>query len=805
MDGARLSRRPRLSLVLPAFNEGPGIRQAIAEADDAMAALCADYEILIVDDGSSDDTAVAVSAELAGRHRVRLLRHETNRGYGAALRTGFAAARFELVGFTDADCQFHLEDLGRLLPLTEEHDIATGFRLARKDPWRRRFLSGGFNLMIRALLGTRVRDCDCALKVFRREVLAELLPETDGFFVNAEMLTKAGQLGYTVAEAGVRHRPRLRGVSKVSVGQVPRVLRTLLPFWWTRVVFAGGSTPSPSPLARGGASRLPSPLPALALLLLVAGLLFFTKLRAPLLEPQEPRYAEIPRQMLQAGNFVVPILHGEPYLDKPPLLYWLVMASYSLFGVSDHAARLVPGLAGVLTVLLTYLWGRRAASERAGLCGALILCLSPGFVYRERMLMFDSVLCLWVVAALAAAHVALTETRLRRGWWFVSAVACGLGLLTKGPVALVLVAGPMIAFAFLDRRRAQLRWYDVASYLSAALAVAAPWYVAIAYREPQFVGSFFWTHNVMRFVQPFDHEEPFWFYLPGLALGLLPWALLLPGMARFLSRRDVNTAARRHAALGFFLLSAGWTVFFFSAAGCKRAVYLLPAMPPLGLALGCYLDVLLPSDLPFFAALRRRGVPLAAGATLTILTLGLGVIAIAAFKGMVKPTLGATMAGIALAATVYLLRNRQRASWAGCLVATFALLYLGVRELQPAYNRQFALRSDLRKHIAMMQNGTASVACYPQGWDSVSFYLPEANVKIYHTEDRKRLLADLRARPETLLLVKSGRFLRDLLDDLPESVEFETRGRQGLVTVGRVRARAPVPGALFASLVTRRP
>src|ERR1019366_4548613 len=100
----------RLSLVLPAYNEEAGIRQAVVEADDALAALCDDYEILVVDDGSRDATAAITAEEAAIRQRVRLLRHPTNKGYGAALRTGFEAARFELVAFTDADSQFHLAD-----------------------------------------------------------------------------------------------------------------------------------------------------------------------------------------------------------------------------------------------------------------------------------------------------------------------------------------------------------------------------------------------------------------------------------------------------------------------------------------------------------------------------------------------------------------------------------------------------------------------------------------------------------------------------------------------------------------------
>src|SRR5262245_3367618 len=183
---------------------------------------------------------------------------------------------------------------------------------------------------------------------------------------------------------------------------------------------------------------------SLWIVLIVAALLSFTRFRCPLQEPQEPRYAEIPRQMLHEGRLLVPVLHGQPYLDKPPLLYWLVMGCYAAFGVHDWAARLVPGLAGVLTVLVTYLWGRRAVGERAALCGALVLCLSAGFVYRQRMLNMDSLLCLWVTAALASAHVALTcGPSLRRRWWLLAAAACGLGLLTKGPVALVLILTPL--------------------------------------------------------------------------------------------------------------------------------------------------------------------------------------------------------------------------------------------------------------------------------------------------------------------------------------------------------------------------
>src|SRR5262249_14749411 len=177
-----------LSLVIPAYNEAAVIQQAIVEAELALTRLGGDYEILVVDDGSRDDTAAKVTEMLAARPRVRLLRHAHNRGYGAALRTGFEAARFDQVAFTDADCQFDLSELGSLLPLAEQYPLVVGYRLHRQDPPFRRFVSWGYNRVVRLLLGTGVRDCDCALKVFRKDSLANLLPETTGFFVNTEIL-----------------------------------------------------------------------------------------------------------------------------------------------------------------------------------------------------------------------------------------------------------------------------------------------------------------------------------------------------------------------------------------------------------------------------------------------------------------------------------------------------------------------------------------------------------------------------------------------------------------------------------------
>src|SRR4051812_48866648 len=156
-----------------------------------------------------------------------------------------------------------------------------------------------------------------------------------------------------------------------------------LASWWSDRFLAG----TPEKGAPDHARNIVLPPLFLAFL---AGLLFYSRLGCPLLEPEEARYAEIPRQMLAEGRWLPPVLHGEDYYQKPPLLYWLVMLSYQVFGVHDWAARLIPTTAGVLVVLITYAWSRRAVGPRAAFVGSVMLCLSARFLYLGGMVAMDS-------------------------------------------------------------------------------------------------------------------------------------------------------------------------------------------------------------------------------------------------------------------------------------------------------------------------------------------------------------------------------------------------------------------------------
>jgi 4-amino-4-deoxy-L-arabinose transferase-like glycosyltransferase len=520
------------------------------------------------------------------------------------------------------------------------------------------------------------------------------------------------------------------------------------------------------------------------LLLLAAGLLFFGRLGSPLLEPEEALYAEIPREMAAVGSWVVPVHRGRPYYEKPPLLTWLIMAGYATFGVHEWAARLVPGAAALGTVLVTFWWGTRTLGFRAGLAGAWILCLSPRFVHQARMITMDGLLGLWVVSGLALGQKALGPGRLAWGAWLLSAATCGLGLLTKGPVALALVVVPLLSYQLLNRRTARPRVRCWLAYLGTAVGLALPWYGAMAWRDSAFLGEFFWNHHVrMRFLQPM-HEEPAWFYLPVLALGMLPWTLLLPALVQRLWRRAEPAADSRPAGLGFLLLCGSWCVVFFSAAECKRIGYILPAMPPLALALGFTLD----------GCLRGRGTWLPFWATQGVLAVGIASALLAASDDLVKPARALGVVMLAAAAMVWLVCRCRRqtpvAAWTACGLATFALLLLAVHGLLPSYYHKFSMRSQVRCVTAAASRPEVPAVCYPHHWDSISFYLGRQAVRSYSHAQRDRLMEGLRRRPETLVFVKSGPALDELLRSLPPSLEFVPKGRARTVTAGLVRRRA---------------
>jgi glycosyltransferase involved in cell wall biosynthesis len=213
-------RELAVSIVLPAYDEEPNIEQAIAEATEAAERLFREHEVVVVDDGSRDRTASLVLAAAERDPRVRLVRHDENRGYGEALRTGFLESRLDFVFFTDADLQFDLNELEAFLQYAGTVDVVAGYRLNRQDPLQRRLIGYAWNLLVRVLFYVPVRDIDCAFKLFDRRVLREVNIESVGAMVNTELMVKLGRAGASVVEVGVHHRPRRAGEARGANVQV---------------------------------------------------------------------------------------------------------------------------------------------------------------------------------------------------------------------------------------------------------------------------------------------------------------------------------------------------------------------------------------------------------------------------------------------------------------------------------------------------------------------------------------------------------------------------------------------------------
>lgn len=360
---------------------------------------------------------------------------------------------------------------------------------------------------------------------------------------------------------------------------LPYTFSGWLRYLWRDILFPGALLPE------AGDWRLGS----LVVLLLIPAVLLYPNLGFHLLEPDEGRYAEIPREMLERGDWVVPTLQGEPYLDKPPLLYWLIAACYRVWGIHEWTARLAPALALHATVLLTYFLGRRSLGERAAFRGALLLSLAPGFISMGRLLLLDGLLTLWTTLALFGAFEAVRGPRLHWAWWLLAGVACGLGILTKGPVILVLLLPPLLLQRWLMGTSCPIGWGAWSAFLLLAAGMAAPWFVAVCVAIPEFVRYFFWEHHVLRYMTSFAHERGFWFYVPILLLGLLPASALAWPLLRFLGSAEEMTRRQRPVELGFPLLAGVWCVLFFSLSSCKLPTYILPAFPPLALVLGYFL------------------------------------------------------------------------------------------------------------------------------------------------------------------------------------------------------------------------
>ena len=220
---------PSISAVLPAYNEEKVIASTVNSMVDTLASLTDDYEVIVVNDGSRDSTRQVVEALSARNPRIRCVSHPVNRGYGAAVGTGFASATKELVFMTDGDKQFDARELAQFLPAIQDADLVIGYRAPRMDPAMRRLNGWGWNLVVRLLFGYVARDVDCAFKLFRRSILDTIHVQSTGATFSAEFLIRARRAGYRIVEMRATHFPRTAGrATGARLSVILRAFRELI-------------------------------------------------------------------------------------------------------------------------------------------------------------------------------------------------------------------------------------------------------------------------------------------------------------------------------------------------------------------------------------------------------------------------------------------------------------------------------------------------------------------------------------------------------------------------------------------------
>jgi 4-amino-4-deoxy-L-arabinose transferase-like glycosyltransferase len=324
----------------------------------------------------------------------------------------------------------------------------------------------------------------------------------------------------------------------------------------------------------------------ISLLTLFFGIALFQFLgRMPLYEPDEGRYAEIPREMLERGDFITPFLNYVKYFEKPPLHYWLNALSFSIFGQNEFAARFPGALMGFLTVILTYHVGRKLFCRPAGILAALILGTSIGFLIQARLDITDMTLTCTLSAALAFFIMATREGEPHKALYYHLFYLCvALALLAKGLIAIVFPCAIIFFYLLITRRWRLLGEMRLLTGIPLFFLVAAPWFIAVSWRNPEFARFFFIHEHFERFLtKVHGRYEPFWYFVPVLAGTMLPWSFFIPAAMKGVWKERLSSEGESRLYLALWALLI---FLFFSKSDSKLIPYILPVFPPLALLMG---------------------------------------------------------------------------------------------------------------------------------------------------------------------------------------------------------------------------
>jgi 4-amino-4-deoxy-L-arabinose transferase-like glycosyltransferase len=494
------------------------------------------------------------------------------------------------------------------------------------------------------------------------------------------------------------------------------------------------------------------------------------------LGPDEPRYAEVAREMFASGDYISTRLCGCLWFEKPVLLYWLSAAGYHLFGINELAARLPSALAALATVVLLYAVLRRFALPRLALAAPLVLATSGIFLAYARVATPDMVLAAAITAALLSALLFTRASgRGRALYGVLSCLFMGLGVLAKGLVGIVLVLAILAVYLVVSGQLKLVRWRDYLVGLVVVLAVAGTWYIPVTLRHGWvFIEEFFIRHHFERYTtNEFGHPQPIYFFLLVAFAGTVPWTfLLIPAAARLRTLRPRNDL--RDALLTLAWVWVGVPLLFFSFSESKLPGYILPIFPALALIIGAEVERLWSGE---------RNRTLKAALWLTALTLiGLGVAFMVYlyresvnFSGWRVILEGLPLA-LALASVVALAAQKSRAFIAGVAGVMVSLILASVILLFPTLRDEVSLKSLSLEAAAALRPG-----------EKIGFYLKKEFAPVFYAEGRvlcfpkrgttfyalhQNMVADALETEPSLILITDSKWLEGLEKDIRFTTEF---------------------------------
>jgi 4-amino-4-deoxy-L-arabinose transferase-like glycosyltransferase len=506
-----------------------------------------------------------------------------------------------------------------------------------------------------------------------------------------------------------------------------------------------------------GSPTAPLSRRASAALLLLFALIWFCNLDyRRLVHPDEGRYAEIAREMSVSGDWVTPRLNGIKYFEKPALQYWMTAATYDAFGVHQWTARLWPALAGFVCVLFTGYVGLRLGGAQLGLYSAAALAGSVWHIVNAHFLTLDSGLTLWMGAGFGGLLVAQrgdATPREQRSWMLVAWAALALAVLSKGLIGVVLPGGALLLYSLLTRDWGLWRRLHIVAGTIVFVVIAAPWFVVVSLRNPGFFDFFFIHEHFTRFLTGEHRREgPWWYFLPILLVGTLPWVTVF---AWTLRRAWIHAPVSRNGFSWqrFALVWSAFILLFFSASGSKLPSYILPMAPALALIIGRELE-LLPESLFI-----RLSLPLLALMGVVWLFAMFGYDAIAArladarqplppllaYGPWIKAALGVAFAG-GVVSLLAMRRCRRTASVLGLAFTTLVAVQLALtgfdelaelRSSEPLLQRIDAQYGPLRRDVPFY-----SVHMYDQ---TLPYYLGRTVTQVEHPDE---LAMGLASEPE---------------------------------------------------------